>query len=151
MITSMRAICIFITGIIIFCLFLPYANAHKKKSSVVWQATFYGVMPNRKNISQAFCESHSPDVLKTTVQNILREGAIAKNKVKLKYNNYDQTTRNKLYFIDIHAIMSGIYQGKKWSQKVYIHQQKLTPKGITFAIWSSKDCKGFFKGEVINK
>ena len=117
---------------------------------IVWQATFHDVMPNNKQVMQAYCIDHSPDVFQTTVKAILGPGAVAKNGVRVKYFNYHQFQRHGLHFITVNAEMSGVLNGKKWQQRMWLYEQTLTPVGNTDVIWATPMCKGKFTGVATN-
>ena len=118
--------------------------------AAIWQASFSDVMPNHAGVTQAYCVAHSPDKFRTTVPNILKHRVLAHNGVSVKYKNYDQRKKNGLYFIEVHAVLSGQDAGGQWQQDMYIHEQKLSPKGKTFSVWQTAKCKGFFTGTIAN-
>lgn len=117
---------------------------------IIWKASFHDVMPNRAGVTQAYCRSHSPNVFKTTVKQIMTTGVKSANGVMVKYKDYNVDKAHGLYFIQVDAVMSGKFHGKPWSEKMYLHEQKLTPNGLTDVVWSSPSCKGKFTGKAIN-
>ena len=125
-------------------------SAIAKKPPVIWQASFYATMPNRAGVSMAYCRSHSPNQFRTTIKNMLTNGAKARNGILVKYRDYKQTERNGLYFIKVDASFSGTFGDKLWKLNSQLYEQKLTSNGVTDVIWSNHDCKGKFTGRVIN-
>ena len=46
--------------------------------------------------------------------------------------------------------MSGVLNGKKWQQRMWLYEQTLTPMGNTNVIWATPMCKGKFTGVATN-
>jgi len=117
---------------------------------VIWRASFHDVMPNRTDVTKTYCRSHSPDVFQTTIKQITTTGVKSHNGVMVKYKDYNVDKEHGLYFIQVDAIMWGKSHGKPWSEDMYLHEQKLTPNGLTDVVWSTRNCKGKFTGKAIN-
>lgn len=117
-------------------------------SDVIWTPVFYHIMPNNPKITKAYCISHTPNVLKTTIAEITsKNGVTAENGVHIRYNSYKEEKENGLYFNIVDATIWGIdAKGKPWSEHMKLYEQTLTPTGITNTVWATDNCKGKFIG-----
>lgn len=117
-------------------------------AEVVWTAVFSNFTPIEKNISDAFCRSHTPSVIVTTIQQITsKKGIVALNGVRIRYLSYRTIKKDHLYFNIVNAVVSGKERGgKSWSSPMKLYEQTLSPIGVTNTVWSTQYCKGTFLG-----
>lgn len=136
--------------VILFGVFIFFpTSAFPKVPPRIWKITFRHTMPNRDGVTTAYCQSHSPNTLRTTADGLLK-GVKSDNAVFVKYKNYKQSKYQGLYFLKADAVFTGVYENKTWHLNTFIQGQMLKPNGIMDAVWSNRDCKGKFTAKAID-
>jgi hypothetical protein len=135
-----------ISGLLILALSPTYASSNHE--TIIWTAVFSNIMPIKKNISQAYCQSHTPTVITTTIKQITNaKGIRALNGVNIRYLSYKTLHKDHLYFNVVRAIVSGKNpKHGAWSEPMKLYEQTLLPTDTTYTVWSTHHCKGTFLG-----
>jgi hypothetical protein len=123
--------------------------AFAEANPVIWKATYYNAIPNNPNVSQQYCDSHEPGTFIGNVNDQLKNGAITNRGIKLTNFTFHQELHQGIFFMNGTLLASGIDDKQNWQTKISYYVYKLSPNGITNGVWSSKECKGLYKGEVI--
>ena len=126
-----------------------HANAiHDDGSNVIWTAVFENVKPVSANITQEYCDSHTPSVISTNIVQITRRnGTTATNGVNIRYISYNGESKDNLYFNVVSGELSGKdINHKPCKQPIKLYEQTLDEVGKTYTVWSTPSCKGIFTG-----
>ncbi|MDQ5919967.1 MAG: hypothetical protein QG673_23 [Pseudomonadota bacterium] len=117
-------------------------------TNILWTAVFENSVPQSSKVSQAFCDTHTPSIISTTIQTITSEsGTTASNGVNIRYISYDSKTVNGLHFNVVHGELSGQDSSNKpWKHQIKLYEQTLEEVGKTYTVWSTPYCKGIFTG-----
>lgn len=137
-----------LTAIFTVSLLAQLAGAATKQPTVIWTAVFSNVTPTHAHVTHAYCRAHTPTVMVTTIKQITsKQGVRALNGVNVRYLSYDTVKKDDLYFNIVNAVVSGKNtNGSSWSTKMKLYEQTLSAVGVTYTVWSTKDCKGTFLG-----
>ena len=129
-------------------LFFTAACVGADNPDVVWTAVFSNATPLTKNISQSYCDSHTPTVIVTTISKITsKEGVTSLNGVNIRYLSYKTIIKDHLYFNLVNAIVCGKNSGGHlWQEPMKLYEQTLSSVGVTNTVWSTPYCKGTFLG-----
>jgi len=119
------------------------------ESSLIWKATYYGSVPNMKGITRLYCQQHEPGTFTGMVKNQLKNGALTDKNVYLSHFIFHSKISNGIYFMHGELIAAGKTNDLSWKDHIYYYVYKLTAMGNTYGVWSSKTCKGFYKGIVM--
>lgn len=121
---------------------------HDDGSSVVWTAIFENQVPNASNITQEYCDKHTPNIITTNIKQITSaDGVTAKNGVSIQYLSYKGQEINGLYFNTVKGYLRGKdSKGKEWVIPIDLYEQTLEEIGKTYTVWSTPYCKGTFVG-----
>lgn len=127
------------------------ANAetiHDNGTNVVWTAVFENQTPCSANISQAYCDSHTPSVISTNIKQITsKSGVTATNGINIRYISYNSKIVDGLHFNIVNGELSGKDENQKpWKYKISLYEQTLEEVGKTYTVWSTPYCKGIFTG-----
>lgn len=126
------------------------ANASETgvKQEVLWTAVFSNITPINPDITQAYCDEHTPTVMVTTIDQITsKNGVKALNGIMVRYLSYKTTEKDHLYFNIVNATISGKDEnGKAWTSPMKLYEQTLDSVGVTYTTWSTPYCKGTFLG-----
>jgi hypothetical protein len=119
-----------------------------ENKQIIWTAVFSKAIPVRSNISQDYCDQHTPTVMVTTIDQITsKAGVRALNGVVVRYLSYKEIEKDHLNFNIVDATISGQDKnGKRWSSTMKLYEQTLNPVDITYTVWSTPYCKGTFLG-----
>ena len=134
--------------LVLISLIATTSNAASHKPKIIWTAVFSNITPINNNISQSYCNTHTPTVIITTIKQITSSNGVrALNGINVRYLSYKTVRKNHLYFNIVDAIVSGKNSaGKTWSEKMKLYEQTLSPVGLTYTVWSTTNCKGTFLG-----
>lgn len=121
---------------------------HDDGSNVVWTAIFENQVPNAGNVTQEYCDKHTPDIITTNIKQITSSnGVAAKNGVSIQYQSYKGEEINGLYFNTVKGYLKGTgANGKEWTVPISLYEQTLAEVGKTYTVWSTPYCKGTFIG-----
>ena len=126
------------------------ANASESgvKREILWTAVFSNITPLNPDITQTYCDQHTPTVMVTTIDQITsKNGVRALNGIMVKYLSYKTIEKDHLYFNIVNATVSGKDEnGKTWATPMKLYEQTLVPVGVTYTTWSTPYCKGTFLG-----
>ena len=123
--------------------------ASPQKSKIIWTAVFGHITPLTSQVSKSYCLSHTPTVVVTTIDQITsKKGVRALNGIYIKYKSYRGVIKHGIRFNYVNAIVSGRDKNGPWSTPMTLYQQTLSEqdRGVTWVVWSTKDCKGMFLG-----
>lgn len=117
-------------------------------SNVIWTAVFENAMPRNTNISQQYCNSHTPSVIITNIKQITSNGGVkALNGVSIRYISYKGSDIDGLHFNLVKGKVFGIDKnGKAWQEPISLYEQTLSEVAKTWTVWSTPSCKGSFTG-----
>lgn len=126
------------------------AENTKKASPIVWTPTFYAIEPRMDiahPVSKAFCLTHTPNTLRTTIDEI-KAGVQAENGVFIKYLSYETTYEHSLGFNTVNAEvwLEDSDGNVTWKSPMWEYQQNLSDTGVTNVVWATEQCKGKFLG-----
>ncbi len=121
---------------------------HDNGSNVLWTAVFENPTPRTAAVSQQYCDSHTPTVIVTNINQITSESGItAQNGINIRYLSYKSSTIDDLHFNIVNGVLSGKdYSGKTWKYEIKLYEQTLEEIGKTYTVWSTPYCKGIFTG-----
>lgn len=138
--------------ILVLSLILLFNTANASESGVkreiLWTAVFANVVPLNPDVTQAYCDAHTPTVMVTTIDQITsKNGVKALNGIMVKYLSYKTIEKDHLYFNIVNATIAGKDEnGKAWTSPMKLYEQTLDPVGVTYTTWSTPYCKGTFLG-----
>lgn len=134
----------FILGLSQFCSAAPKA--------MTWIGSYYESVPNRENISAKYCEEHTPgdfSVIIKTNADLFRPIVTNKN-IRLFKPTINKHLIHGIYFIDGDFWASGKTKNIEWQDHIYYYLYKLTEHDTAKGVWSSRDCKGLYKGYIFS-
>ncbi|RDI48688.1 hypothetical protein [Aquicella lusitana] len=134
---------------ILFLVLLP-ATAFCDYRSVTWKGTYYQTIPNKKNVTQGYCNEHLPGTFIHTVSRALAHPMKTDRGIKLSNASFHLRKQQGIYFIDGDFWASKATVGKKWQDHIYYRLYKLTEYGETRGVWFSRECKGLYVGKVLD-
>lgn len=123
--------------------------AAEQPVKIIWTAVFSNITPRMASVTKDYCVKHTPTVVVTTIDQITsKDGVKAMNGIHVKYLSYNSKAKDGLLFNTVNAIVSGEDKNGKWSTPMKMYQQTLSEqdRGVTWVVWSTKDCKGSFLG-----
>lgn len=125
-----------------------YASESGVKREILWTAVFSNITPLNPDITQAYCDEHTPSVMVTTIDQITsKTGVKALNDIIVRYLSYKTIEKDHLYFNIVNATIAGKDEnGKAWTSPMKLYEQTLDPVGVTYTTWSTPYCKGTFLG-----
>jgi len=138
----------FLNCFFIVCCLVVSVNAFAKPK-VIWTAVFGNVTPRNENVSKAYCLLHTPTVMVTTIEQITsKKGVKTLNGLYVKYLSYKNEKKDGLLFNIVDATVSGHDVAGDWTIPMKLYEQTLSEEdqGVTWTVWSTKDCKGTFLG-----
>lgn len=123
------------------------ANINDNKK-IIWTAVFSKPEPLRSDVTQAYCNQHTPTVMVTTIDQITsKAGVRTLNGIIVRYLSYKEIEKDHLNFNIVSAVISGKDKnGKEWSSPMKLYEQTLNPVDVTYTVWSTPYCKGTFLG-----
>lgn len=117
------------------------------ETKVIWTAVFSDITPINPQVSQSYCDNHTPTVFVTTIEQITsKEGVTSLNGVNIRYLSYKTIEKDNLYFNIVDAVVSGKDNNGAWSIPMKLYEQTLSMAGPTYTVWSTPKCKGTFLG-----
>ncbi|MDF2690664.1 MAG: hypothetical protein K0S29_519 [Gammaproteobacteria bacterium] len=123
------------------------AMALAAEQNVIWTTVFTNVQPANSQVTQAYCNSHTPNVAVSTIdQFVSKQGVNAKNGINVRYNAYKSVNYDNLYFNFATVTISGSDQSGAWSSKMKLYEQTIAPDAATYSVWSTPYCKGTMLG-----
>lgn len=118
-------------------------------SSLSWKSTYFQATPNQKGISQTYCLQHEPGTFIGMVNEQLKNGAINNRNIKLSNFTFNQHIKDGVYFMYGDLLANGQSNGVPWQDRIKYLAYKLTENGDTYGVWTTPECKGFYRGEVV--
>lgn len=129
------------------CIVFSICTNADTSQKVLWTAVFSNTVPVNSSVSQAYCDSHTPTVMVTTIDQITsKQGVIALNGINVRYLSYKTIEKDNIYFNVVNATISGKDASGAWSMPMKLYEQTLSPIGTTYTVWSTSKCKGTFLG-----
>lgn len=140
-----KELIIFLLTILFSC--PSYANL----DLTTWKGTYYHSIPNRIGISKSYCKEHTPGTFIHTVKDALIHPIITDKGIKLDHASFHIDKVEGVYLIHGLFLATGKSKGVQWKEYIYYYLYKFSEMGITKGIWYTNNCKGLYKGIVINK
>lgn len=131
-------------------IFIFYPNVSSANLSLItWRGEYYQSIPNKKNVSLAYCQAHAPGIFIHRVPADLTRPIITNKGILLERATFSMTVQQGVYFMQGDVWASGTTNHVKWQDHIVYHVYKLTEAGVTRGIWSSPECKGLYLGMAI--
>lgn len=137
--------------ILLIPVFLLPSFAYANEKDVIWSATYYQAIPNKKGISQDYCQAHTPGTFVGKVNEQLQFGAVTNRGIKLDQFTFHNKKIAGISFMEGSLRARGHTQKTNWEDHLRYYVYKLSEYGLTRGVWQSKECKGFFVGRFISK
>lgn len=137
--------------LILFMIIYSPISFASSDTDVAWKGTYYQAVPRKKNISQKYCEEHTPGSFIHSVKNVLNNGIKTDKGIILDHASFHEQQERGLYFINGDFIAHGKTNNLKWEEHIYYYFYKLDQFGVTRGVWSTPECKGLYTGIVINQ
>ncbi|HHT0593194.1 TPA: hypothetical protein ACTXXA_002697 [Legionella anisa] len=138
--------CIFV---FLYFLFFPgilFANL----DLITWKGIYYQAVPNKKGVTKKYCNEHNPGTFIHTIKDGIDKPLITNKGIKLKQVSFKSDKVDRIYLIHGSLIASGRTAKNSWHDQIHYFLYKYSEAGITKGIWYSKQCKGLYKGIVLN-
>jgi hypothetical protein len=131
----------------LFLLFpsLSFANLE----SVTWKGTYHDAIPNKKDVSLAYCKAHTPGSFIHVVKAPISRQFITDKGITLDRGTFHLKKTHHVYLLHGDFWATGKTNDVSWQDHIYWYATKLTEAGITRGVWSSNECKGFYTGIAI--
>ena len=134
---------------IVLVLMLISPLAWAKLDLITWKGTYYQAMPNKKGISQQYCEEHTPGSFVHVVKDALARPVFTDRGIKLDRATFKLNHVRGVYLITGDFWATGQSNHVTWQDHIYYHLYKLTESGETRGVWSTNECKGLYVGVVV--
>ena len=132
----------------LFLLF--YSNyVFSDANSVIWRGEYYSALPIKKEISQRFCEAHSPGVFTHRVKEALNHPIFTNKGIKLANAKYTVDKVDGIYLIHGSFLASGKQKNKPWQETIHYFLFKKNEYGLTQGVWYTHSCKGLYRGTLV--
>lgn len=113
---------------------------------ITWKGIYYQAVPNKKGITQEYCEEHS---MGTCIHTIKDEFDMTTTGVKLDHSNFNIDKVNGVYLIYGDFLATKKSKNINWQDHIYYYAYKFSEAGVTRGIWYSNACKGLYEGIAI--
>ncbi|MEQ1790619.1 MAG: hypothetical protein ABL857_09275 [Rickettsiales bacterium] len=117
---------------------------------ITWKGIYYQAVPNKKGITENYCKKHTPGIFIHVVKDALAHPIITDKGIKLDHASFNMDKVDRIYLIHGDLLATGKSEGVQWQDHIYYYLYKFTEAGVTKGIWYSNECKGLYKGIVIN-
>ncbi|AWN73595.1 hypothetical protein LEAN103870_18650 [Legionella anisa] len=138
--------CIFVFLYLLFFPSILFANL----DLITWKGIYYQAVPNKKGVTRKYCNEHNPGTFIHTIKDGIDKPLITNKGIKLKQISFESNKVDRIYLIHGSLIASGTTAKNSWQDQIHYFLYKYSEAGITKGIWYSKQCKGLYKGIVLN-
>lgn len=118
-------------------------------TSIQWKGIYHRGIPNKNNISNEYCKSHTPGAFIHSVNNVLAHGMTTDKGIRLDHATFHEEKKQGLYFITGDLLSHGKTENINWDDHIYFYLYKLTEDGLTQGMWRTNECKGLYTGMVV--
>lgn len=132
-----------------FLIALTFKAFCEEAVASTWKSTYYNALPNRNDITPQYCQQHEPGAFMGRVEDQLRNGALTSNNIKLSNFTFNQHVKDGVYFMYGTVMASGTSNTRPWQDQIKYFVYKLTENGDTYGVWTTPECKGFYKGVIV--
>ena len=126
---------------------LLFANAE----SITWKGTYYNGVPIKKGVTKEYCSEHTPGTFIHVVKDALKHPLVTNKRIILDHATFNSDKVDSIYLL--HGQLRAMKKSNKvkWQDKIDYFLYKHDEAGITKGVWYSSECKGLYKGIVINQ
>lgn len=136
---------------LVFFIFNLSSSYSANFATVTWKGTYYEAIPNRPGVDKEYCKQHTPGGFVHVVNQALTQPITTDNGIILDQAKFAIKKLNGVYLINGSFRSRGRMNNQKWEERIHYYLYKLTEFGLTQGVWSSKACKGLYRGKVVNK
>jgi hypothetical protein len=117
---------------------------------ITWKGIYYQAVPNKKGITKKYCNEHNPGTFIHTIHDGIDKPIITDKGINLKQISFKSDKVDSIYLIHGSLIASAKKAKNSWHDRIDYFLYKHSEAGITKGIWYSTQCKGLYKGIVLN-
>ncbi len=136
---------------LVFLYTLFFSNASLANLDLItWKGIYYKAVPHKKGVTKKYCKEHSPGTFIHTIKDGIARPIITNKGINLKQISFNMDKVDGIYLINGSLIASGKTAKTAWHDRIDYFLYKYSEAGITQGVWYSDQCKGFYKGLVLN-
>lgn len=134
-----------------FLLVFQLGSAFAAAGDVTWLGRYYQAVPAQRYVNQTYCDEHTPGRFIHTVKGALAYPVITNRGIILDQATYRVKAINDFYFMQGEFRARGMSRGKAWEDRIHYYVFKRGRRGVTQGMWSTNECKGLYRGVVLNR